>query len=410
MKRFVLVALLSIVFSIFLMGNFVNANCEDSQLILRLSGIDNAHVGMFNMSSYSTELCFEDFFESNYTGANPHAANAGGDNIVLELSDSDNAHVAQPFAGVYSNNLSYGDLKCDVVLRGSGRTCRSVVNNGHEGARIAWMSDLTNAHLARGGVTESGFNYQLCCASASIDPNVGGVCGDGVMDENSWETCDGDDFGLIHSCVDLIGPSGERFFAGMPGCSIGCYITTDTCVVEVTPPQEYCFQAPPPGEDLPKIYIEGNLTLPGSCGDYDNVIEADIPFGFDGTLLEYKEEICGTCYQFIPELIVPANGFNPYCQWNMGSELCELAFDTATQSGCTQHVISEGTCEPGQLYKTINYTSTCVDGNGRSCDPPNGCEVLVRCATVIEMPFFGWYSFVIAVFFIAGIYFATRRR
>src|SRR3989338_7792556 len=71
-------------------------SCPENQTILRLSNLTNAHAEKYNGgNNYPIQICYNEIFEVNYNGANPHqcgAINLIPNNTVLRLSSDTNAH------------------------------------------------------------------------------------------------------------------------------------------------------------------------------------------------------------------------------------------------------------------------------------------------------------------------------
>ncbi|MBX4211898.1 hypothetical protein KW787_00370 [Candidatus Pacearchaeota archaeon] len=120
------------------------AECDDSQIIMRLSSNNNAHGSLWS-GDYATKICYNSLFGINYSGPSPHDCSA---NTVITLSDITNAHASE---NSYSNPVCYGDLKCRVASQ-----CSSSERI------IGSISGTTNAHLAADGSYPS----KICCSSA----------------------------------------------------------------------------------------------------------------------------------------------------------------------------------------------------------------------------------------------------
>jgi len=117
------------------------------QLIMRLSADANAHGSTWDGSSYSTEICYNDFWDAYVPGASENPHDCTGTNRILSLSGVTNAHAGS----TYTTNVCYGDLVC---------TPRSGSCEGDEIA-ILTLSDVSNAHLAL--YDDSNYLIKVCC-------------------------------------------------------------------------------------------------------------------------------------------------------------------------------------------------------------------------------------------------------
>jgi len=82
-----------------LFASFVSAGsmCDDDQLIMRLSGAENAHGAVYTDSDYEVEICYDQIFGESFVsppGVDSHFCS--GMNSVLRLSDVANAHAEVP--------------------------------------------------------------------------------------------------------------------------------------------------------------------------------------------------------------------------------------------------------------------------------------------------------------------------
>lgn len=132
--------------------------CDSDQRIMRISADTNAHGEVYNGGSgYTTEICYDDIFETTYSGSPIHSCN--GLNKVLGLSSSTNAHAEIPSLSNYGTKVCYGDLECQTTTG----SCDEFVGNYE---CMVTLSGDTNAHLATCGGS-SPYSTKICCKSLS---------------------------------------------------------------------------------------------------------------------------------------------------------------------------------------------------------------------------------------------------
>lgn len=153
--------------------------CQEDQLILRLSNEQNAHGELWNEGTYDTSICFNSIFGSYYTGSNPHTCT--GSNTVLKLSDFTNAHAQIPSLSTYPQTVCFGNLQCSSVT--SPQTCSDLGANYKE---VVKLFSTDNAHLAL-ATSSSSYTVKICC----YYPPTGPQCGNGIVE--SGEECDMND-------------------------------------------------------------------------------------------------------------------------------------------------------------------------------------------------------------------------
>lgn len=155
MKRGILVAFLVLLFSVSFVFAVADYSCDDSQIIMRLSGETNAHVGAWSDSSYPIEICYDDYFDEVFSGDNPHECT--GLNTVVNVYSTSNSHASNESDDVFTEELCYGNMQC-VFDDSDGDDCSAK----GESTVVAKAFREFNTHLA----IESGESYttKLCCA------------------------------------------------------------------------------------------------------------------------------------------------------------------------------------------------------------------------------------------------------
>ena len=150
-------------------------SCSDSDRIMKLSSLSNAHGALWNDSDYVYDICYSDFF-GNYTGelATVHNCVGAGlipDNKIVGLSDISNAHAEAPNLDGYGVDVCYGDLSCVV---------RSIICEADEEVVLS-LESYSNSHLAEGDFLA--YPRKICC---------GGGGGSSVL---RWEDTSGNEIG-----------------------------------------------------------------------------------------------------------------------------------------------------------------------------------------------------------------------
>ncbi|MEK6873340.1 MAG: hypothetical protein AABW91_00695 [Nanoarchaeota archaeon] len=140
------------------------STCIDSQVILTLSGLTNAHAGIIGSSNHSVKICYNSIFNKQYTLNNSQVCKNDSSNTVLILSGGKNAHAKVSNMTLNSGDIPvcYGDLSCKVVLGG----CNSSIGE----KRIIGLSDYDDAHLSFSIL--QGYEKNLCCTSAFTGGNT----------------------------------------------------------------------------------------------------------------------------------------------------------------------------------------------------------------------------------------------
>jgi len=387
-------------------GSASAQSCEDEQLIFRISGTSNAHAEVWNGNVYSEKICFSDFFENDYGGGNPHNSASGGENKVLRLSSESNAHVEAPNESNYETEVFFGDLKCEVVH--IMEDCGDLENNGREGTRIVSLSGVTNAHVKRGSPT-SPYNYELCCASASVDPLSNASCGDGIVNRNEDCDCgsDGDcsssELGG-YSCNEIDEDTIGSLGCNAPGESNECRFDTSGCIEEVDVPN-ICNEFALDSDGFHSLTIGGDEVTPNSCADYNKIESSDVPNEYAGSLNDFRREMCQNCYIFIPEHILgsglPDSSDNPYCYWDEEDDECFLGYEEVGGQQCLREWISDPGCGEGDVSREVEYSDNCEVG----CED-GGCTITLQCPRVIQLPFFGGAQFGFSLVIVGLIYLA----
>lgn len=158
MKRVLIVITLLIVL---ISCGVVFADCNEDQLIMRLSSETNAHAQNATIGTYLTSICYNDIFGVDYSKENPRVCD--GMNNILSLSGETNAHASFAADETYTIPICFGDLNsCEYLESGDcpeKKTC------------IVKISGETNAHLS---TCDSVDDYgKVCCArGGDVEPEA----------------------------------------------------------------------------------------------------------------------------------------------------------------------------------------------------------------------------------------------
>lgn len=125
-----------------------------SQVIMKLYSENNSHGALWNATGANYEVCYNEIFGENYTGANPRVCS--GSNKLLKLSSVENAHAEIPSETNYDTNICYGNLVCNV----RDSSCEPIEET------VLSLSGETNAHIALGDF--AGYDTKICCSSSAI--------------------------------------------------------------------------------------------------------------------------------------------------------------------------------------------------------------------------------------------------
>ncbi|MEM0465740.1 MAG: PKD domain-containing protein [Candidatus Pacearchaeota archaeon] len=155
-KNIFIFVLVIILFIIGLIG-LVYAGCNENQRIMKLYSAKNSHGALYNELSYNEEVCFNEIFGFDYSGALPH--NCQGDNHLISLYGSSNSHAQIRSIGTYNNKICFGDLKCRVINSGN---CNSLENE----RTILSLYSETNSHISK--EDDPNYNIKICCKTFYI--------------------------------------------------------------------------------------------------------------------------------------------------------------------------------------------------------------------------------------------------
>lgn len=357
-----------------------DTTCTGFNKIIGLSAQTNAHAEIPTEDNYNMDVCYEGTECINLAGECDEEYPIE----MLSLSAYTNAHIGE--VGDYNppgSNICCKSYECRI---GEVNYCRDYTQEecSFDACGVAENS-LPEISCGEGGIVcgcewddeieECGPTWEEVARPPS--------CGDGEL--NSGEDCDGEQFGEITGCIDL----------GFAGGTLGCYPSghEKECTLNI----EECTGG-----------VEG-----GICGDSEI---NNFPFETCDT----QELNSKTCEDFGLSglgLACYLSGNPRECTFDTNS--CEIGSGAnPTKIGkCNYNEDTEDDCE--DKFLTYSWTATWTwgednVGEAAPCDTnyvldgglcyydPNGAKAkcqdgsnTVPCPAQIQLPFFGWHSFIL---------------
>ncbi len=398
-----------------------NSACDAGKTIMKLSDTTNAHGELASQGNYNTYVC------SDEAGSTDCSTELDGDgnplNKVIGLSGITNAHGEIPSNIIYETDVCFSDLICEVV---SG-TCSSLEYSG-----VISLSGTTNAHI--GGFSDYG--TKICCTSSSesiaywengngdridaINPTIPGTTSVKLVFKNTgFNVGDTVDF-QIRREVTVFGVgtgiwldfadslrdpiTSDSIFTDSQGFDvaetfwtiperIGDPGDTKTLRFEVT---HFDGSVITSGEDLV-------ITIPDNAQTYCDNIDICGDYGIN----DCSNDICDVADDSIPPSEADCSVVDCFCSY----------FTTPAPATCKAVYLGEDPDDgsgPEKCIITITKEDPdgCADGRieyeyKNSCDPPGTPDHLntLTCPAEVQLPFFGFYNFVVTMLVIASIYY-----
>ena len=156
-------------------------SCSDpDQTLFKINEGTNAHAEAYNSAgNYQGEICFNNIFDNEFLGENPHDCTANPSNVILRISEGTNAHAETPTGNTAGyTNLCYGTLQC----RNTTGECQVPEE------MIIALSAETNAHLSL--VNDDAYPIKICCKQMGklLDANWTDLTGRIISTADSKDT------------------------------------------------------------------------------------------------------------------------------------------------------------------------------------------------------------------------------
>lgn len=380
----------------------VTDTCSVEKQVMGLSDETNAHGELKGQDNYAYFLC------SDFSGS--VTCDPGLENKVIGLSSPTNAHGEIPENTNYiGNEVCFDGLRC---------VNKSEINDGgcYGGypLNVLSLSSDTNAHIGN----SSNYDQKICCYV--FGAAVAFWAGDQGQEIDSMDAVPGiTQVELVFKNTTLDGGENVEFKIDEQGCFIGCYSNTLFATVNANTKEasttwtipdnignegdtiELRFEAKV-GDEVTTSGILTLTILSSVFCDGKNLCR-------DYTIQDCNDNICEVAENGIPE--EEADCSDPltdcFCSWNAtATPSCESKFTTYTDDGGVEIPIEEckititagdpddpNPCEDGFIEYT--YINSCGGGGTNR----------ITCPAEVQLPFFGFYNFVITMLAIALIYY-----
>jgi hypothetical protein len=380
------------------------ASCSGT-IVMGLSSSSNAHGQLASEGTYGSVLC------CNFAGG----LTCDGSNKILGLSSATNAHAEIPTGTAYTNDVCYADLACISTTS----SC-----DANFPLSMVSLSGNSNSHI--GGIDILGTN--ICCTSESLlgkrvywansagtlITQINASIGDTAIKltlENSeltqgtvvtfeiWE----DDL-LIDDFIRNITAAVDA-----NGKAVASWVPTQEDMDKTADYSGFYFTASgKESADLTISFVQDlNCNQVAICGDYskNNFCNSDA-------------DLCNVAADSVPSTVDCDDPLiDCSCSWNTNNNKCDSLFILHSAGSpppvagtCTFASSTGDNCDDGLL----SYSWT-ASWSGTAEDKPESCvdgSKTLECPAQIQLPFFGFYNFIIAASLIIGIYLllVLRRR
>ena len=395
---------------------------DANKVLMGVSGLTNAHGELSTQTNYGYVI------QCDFAGS----TSCDGSNKVLRLSADTNAHAEVPSGTVYTTtDICYGDLSCVSTTTGS-----CPVENPIE---VLSLSEATNAHIGAFG----DYGTKICCSSTSegsggaagaataIWTNGGEVAFSSVIIVpgttkvklllKSYDVFDGtqvtfkireqdntyltdDDIKSITAQVDANKRASATWLITQSDLNLASSGEEEVGLI-------FYFEARDAENNL--IITSGDLEIDGVLGQESC---QDVLICGDYFQEDYcMSDICSTIEDSVPLSTDCTEELTScFCAWDSEESACDAVVENFVfEDGILQSL--------GQCVIKANKDSDpngCADGsitytwdatwNGDplkrpiSCTPTGGYTL--SCPAEVQLPFFGFYNFIIALAFVMAIY------
>ena len=408
----------------------IETSCNPDNTVMKLSNSTNAHGEIWEQSNYDKYLCCD------FTTTDPHSCS--GNNKILKLSGDTNAHAEIPTETNYDTDVCFKGLNCEGAITNCSGTKEIFLR----------LSGDVDAHIA--GPLETSYSTLICCDTcmftfsswsvsetangANVQLNVEGVGCDGK--EVKFEVFEKELIGRDSASVN---PNNSVFNGSS---AVGTWVAEwiDDGFGQGNP--EYVFKA--------SLVLNPNVSIDNSS-ELVVLQEGDISIDECANMTSCSNYLTsGECVSDscdIADGSVEAN--NPFVDCDLESTSCECAWSTDLCEPSYTEVVGDyiiGTCSYGEStsddcedgFLSYSWTKSWLwghdgwvnwsEGPSESVgdykldsslyyyDPDgkyDGCSdgsTKVECPASVQVGFFGFWNFIIAMVFLFGIYFMMERK
>ncbi len=414
--------------------------CPSGQTkLMGFSDLTNAHGELAAQTNYDYSLCLN--FAGSLVCSQTLDDNGNPVNKVIGLSSTTNAHAEVPILTAYTTNVCYGDLSCIFT---TDPTCPSTHNLG-----ILSLSGESNAHIG----AFADYTTKICCTSPTasnvywskngntkidVTDVVPGTTQVKIVVKNlaattafNFEIWEEDTIGIFGNDDEII--TGANALSGTTnanGNAVVPWIITQKNLDDAgTGDMQFYFKVLNQGN---LIATSQNLEIRTVLSETfcDNIQLCESYDGGSDAENNCIDDVCSVATSSVGKFSCdPLAEESCYCDWDATDSSCSgvaetLIFNEAGE--VTNSVLCAieygdlvGSCSEGAETITSSWTGIATldgeviegVGNIAECNGIEKCESCliggtqeVACPSLIQLPFFGAYNFVIAGLLITLIY------
>jgi hypothetical protein len=374
-------------------GDEINGACPaghaNSDVVVSLSSVSNAHVEANNQGNYATDICLSNIVEYDCSVNTGNCVGLGYQ--VMSISSLTNAHAAEsPFV----NGVGYNNLICCKAVTVPPVPCNLL------SAMISFSGEFgIGDSIAITGIFEGNCNTE----SNYIKINASNADGSCVIDKS---------LGGVNGLDWVIGIDGSLIFSEdtfsanwtVPNVPDSCIGET----VSASVAQIYSFSKPdyvlidtlnPASGSI--TFANDIVTEPFVCGD--DIITSP---NDDGEAEECEDELDHSEWTCAPQMNGDdLAGCSSSCQCLYGGHV-----DPDNPGNSIYYLYDDciDTDPLGDGWGMQDYTKITKNSAGATISTEvfsQSCQIYLE-----EVPFFDWLNFVLVLFIISGYYFAGKRK
>lgn len=370
-----------------------DTECNENNKLIGLSSATNAHAEATEGENYATDVCYDGLICVNTTSS----CDTNYPLEILSLSSNTNAHIGD-FAD-YNTKICCNAIQCrelDVTF------CSDYYEEecNFDPCGVAGVSvENNNPDIT----CEEGYDCNCEYIAGACMPIWEEVhepsCGDGVIDSELGETCDGTTLPYTNCNGNIDSCTGGTISCYPPGHENECTLNTTECTG--------CAEGGTCGDDL--------IQSPNTEGTYETCDNLNLnsktceDFNLcSGSLACYSPELASNCTfnttGCVPCEITPSTIGK--CNYDeVTDDNCDDGFLTYSWQGVwTWNAENTGQTPPCDEDYVLDGGLCYYDPNGASEKCVDGSNT-VPCPAQIELPFFGSYSIIIIIAVIVIVYF-----